>query len=235
MLGPECVPVSHTDHPLRHFDRTCPACVEGARTDVHTISEGARTPDFHDFAAQHPEWCSGTMLVKMRAAFDAGRSTISASTPASSAEPLTPDWCMDAFWRVNPGRNAVVPSLYLLDFAREVLRVHGAARSSSLEQEPLSKDYVQTVPDKCDRIVWRNRYYHLPELSSPSATADKDAERYRWLNSKFELLLSVRENVEIAGGLPNRDRVYLRCGEPLDKWIDAQLEESRSPVDRSGA
>ena len=22
--------------------------------------------------------------------------------------------------------------------------------------------YVQPVPDKCDRIVWRNKYYHLP-------------------------------------------------------------------------
>jgi hypothetical protein len=45
-------------------------------------------------------------------------------TPSHVAA-LTPDWCMDAFWRANPGRNAVVPSLYLLDFAREVLRVHG--------------------------------------------------------------------------------------------------------------
>jgi hypothetical protein len=43
---------------------------------------------------------------------------------------LTPDWCMDAFWRANPGRNAVVPSLYLLDFAREVLRVHGVQSAS---------------------------------------------------------------------------------------------------------
>ena len=83
MLGPECVlgplpDVAHTDHPLRHFDRTCPACIEGART-----------PDFHDFAAQHPEWCSGTMLVKMRAAFDAGRSTISAAKgPAQLVEVL---------------------------------------------------------------------------------------------------------------------------------------------------
>lgn len=22
--------------------------------------------------------------------------------------------------------------------------------------------YVQTVPDECDRIVWRGKYYHLP-------------------------------------------------------------------------
>lgn len=31
--------------------------------------------------------------------------------------------------------------------------------------ETLTESYVQTVPDKCDRIVWRNRYYHLPELA----------------------------------------------------------------------
>lgn len=29
-------------------------------------------------------------------------------------------------------------------------------------QEPLTTSYVQVVPDKCDRIVWRNHYYHLP-------------------------------------------------------------------------
>jgi hypothetical protein len=30
------------------------------------------------------------------------------------------------------------------------------------KQEPLTDSYVQTVPDHCDRIVWRNHYYHLP-------------------------------------------------------------------------
>lgn len=28
--------------------------------------------------------------------------------------------------------------------------------------EPLTDTFVQTVPDKCDRIVWRGRYVHLP-------------------------------------------------------------------------
>jgi hypothetical protein len=28
--------------------------------------------------------------------------------------------------------------------------------------ECLTDSYVQSVPDKCDRIVWRNAYYHLP-------------------------------------------------------------------------
>lgn len=39
-------------------------------------------------------------------------------------EPLTPEWCVDAFYRVNPGAKDTmpngIPSLYLLDFARAV-------------------------------------------------------------------------------------------------------------------
>jgi len=29
-------------------------------------------------------------------------------------------------------------------------------------QEPLTDSFVQLVPDKCDRIVWRGSYHHLP-------------------------------------------------------------------------
>jgi hypothetical protein len=32
------------------------------------------------------------------------------------------------------------------------------------QPEPLTDTYVQFVPDKCDRIVWRKRYYHLESL-----------------------------------------------------------------------
>lgn len=39
---------------------------------------------------------------------------------------LTPEWCMSTFFRVNPGANVPplfhIPSLYLLDFARAVVR-----------------------------------------------------------------------------------------------------------------
>jgi hypothetical protein len=55
-------------------------------------------------------------------------------TPSHVAA-LTPDWCMDAFWRANPGRNAVVPSLYLLDFAREVLRAFAPSAKATLMAE----------------------------------------------------------------------------------------------------
>jgi hypothetical protein len=36
-------------------------------------------------------------------------------------------------------------------------------------QEPLTDGYVQLVPDKCDRIVWRTRYFHLPIANTPPA------------------------------------------------------------------
>lgn len=55
----------------------------------------------------------------------------------SDAKTLDAQWCMDAFWRVNPGRNATVPSLYLLDFAREVLRVFGSPPSATKDHEEL--------------------------------------------------------------------------------------------------
>lgn len=41
---------------------------------------------------------------------------------------------------------------------------HSQEYQDKLVQEILepTDGYVQPVPDKCDRIVWRNRYYHLP-------------------------------------------------------------------------
>lgn len=62
------------------------------------------------------------------------------------------------------------------DFAC-VLARHLAAQPQ--EAAPLSTTFVQTVPDKCDRIVWRNGYYHLP-LAAPSQDAE-DAARMAWL------------------------------------------------------
>lgn len=41
-----------------------------------------------------------------------------------------------------------------------------ASLAASAGSEPLTDSYVQMVPDKCDRIVWRNHYYHLPLDSS---------------------------------------------------------------------
>lgn len=99
-----------------------------------------------------------------------------------SESKLTPEWCMEAFWRVNPGGNAVVPSLYLLDFAREVLRVH----APSAEVEPIG--YAVRMVDGPFVGIWREREtadhvcskqpaahgdYVLPVYALPSATARK--------------------------------------------------------------
>ena len=53
----------------------------------------------------------------------------------------------------------------LKDYARTAIqadRARRAAQAPAASAEPLTETYVQTVPDKCDRIVWRGSYYHLP-------------------------------------------------------------------------
>jgi hypothetical protein len=47
------------------------------------------------------------------------------------------------------------------------------------EQEPLTDTYVQEVPDKCDRIVWRGYYFHLP-VSSTSKPEQAHPPRREW-------------------------------------------------------
>ena len=92
--------------------------------------------------------------------------------------------------------------------------------------EPLTDSFVQTVPDKCDRIVWRGSYYHLnashiqPE---PPADVARDAERYRWL------LENARATAEHWGGrwslvidspAPGKDA----SPEAINAAIDAAIE-----------
>ena len=55
---------------------------------------------------------------------------------------------------------------------------NGGCMYACAKPEPLTDTYVQNVPDKCDRIVWRGRYFHLPVNSTsepvqePVAIAD---------------------------------------------------------------
>lgn len=50
-------------------------------------------------------------------------------------------------------------------FAGETEHALKAALEEPIE-EPLTDTYVQAVPDKCDRIVWRGHYFHLPVNST---------------------------------------------------------------------
>jgi len=43
-------------------------------------------------------------------------------------------------------------------------------------QEALTDTYVQPVPDKCDRITWRGRYYSLPIAPSPAPVQPEAAD-----------------------------------------------------------
>jgi len=49
-----------------------------------------------------------------------------------------------------------------------------------IDAEPLTDTYVQKVPDKCDRIVWRNTYYHLP-ITQPKADDEMAPHDQCWM------------------------------------------------------
>jgi len=49
------------------------------------------------------------------------------------------------------------------------------ALCQALEQEPLTDTYVQEVSDKCDRIVWRGHYFHLPVSSTSKPEQEQES------------------------------------------------------------
>ena len=46
--------------------------------------------------------------------------------------------------------------------ARDAIAKCESASIALIQEEP-TNSFVQSVPDKCDRIVWRGRYIHLKE------------------------------------------------------------------------
>lgn len=48
---------------------------------------------------------------------------------------------------------------------------------------------------------------------------EQDAKRYRWLNKQHNFV------AYIEGATRTRQHVNLRCGVPLDEWIDARISE----------
>ena len=49
----------------------------------------------------------------------------------------------------------------------------------------------------------------------------RDAARYRWLNKQHNILIYIEDEKQ------TRTNVRLRCGVPLDKWIDARIETEK--------
>lgn len=56
--------------------------------------------------------------------------------------------------------------------ARAAISATHPAQAQQVAGEVLTESYVQTVPDKCDRIVWRGYYYTLPPTPPAQAAAD---------------------------------------------------------------
>ena len=78
-----------------------------------------------------------------------------------------------------------------IHLAREVLRL-SSSWSATVQQEsvqndtaPLSDNYIQDVPDKCDRIIWRGRYYHLPLSESVKPDTAKVPEGWKLVPSEI--------------------------------------------------
>lgn len=46
--------------------------------------------------------------------------------------------------------------------------------ADSVLEDALTDSYVQQVPDKCDRIVWRGNYYHLPTDAARAQAKEGD-------------------------------------------------------------
>lgn len=57
---------------------------------------------------------------------------------------------------------------------------------------------------------------------------DKDAARYRWLCKQNNFLVYIEND---AG---EQTKVRLRCGAPLDEWLDNRLAEERHQPQKSG-
>lgn len=98
------------------------------------------------------------------------------------------------------------------------------------EQGPLTDTYVQKVPDKCDRIVWRGAYYGLPEMrtaerepaaapaSAASPLTEQDAEMLEQAASMLEDLSSderSRGNCSTAEGASCSAHAVRRLGVAL--------------------
>ena len=56
-----------------------------------------------------------------------------------------------------------------------------------------------------------------------------DALRYRWLNKQHNFMVYIEDAEE------TRTNVRLRCGLPLDEWIDNRIAEERHDTTAGGA
>lgn len=113
-------------------------------------------------------------------------------------------------------------------------QARGNADASTIGGEPVAyKAYVQKVPDHCDRVVWRDRYYHLPiegatqqtsdewkqaidhELVSFGTTADSYSSPKEAINALIDWNVSLATDPKVNGGYK------LVPLEPIEEMIES--------------
>ena len=116
----------------------------------------------------------------------------------------------DAFAAAALGAYAAACEATHAELARDLREKWGASPAA------LTDGYVQTVPDHCDRIVWRNAYYHLPLAASPADQGEdaRDAARYRQLRKAGDVSISYDHGDYTQ---------YVDSGEELDDLCDNYL------------
>ena len=97
-----------------------------------------------------------------------------------------------------------------------------ASLAASAGSKPLTDSYVQIVPDKCDRIVWRNRYYHLP-LTTPQPT-QAQAGAPRVSPEQWQALFDAQKRlVELANSRADIAESMLKAAQAQAGAVPVQL------------
>ena len=170
--------------------------------------------------------------------------------------PLPDSVCSDlcATTRGYPGRTGT--TLLTADEARQMIEYINAAAGSGGQQilrsasqeapaaghcqsaapdrnaaqaEPLSDNYVQRVPYKCDRIIWRGLYYHLDALKN--ATPDRNAV-LEWLDQNTTFYDVQPDGPEVCTAGPNipvltsvSKRIWYHATDDQESWPFSKVVE----------
>lgn len=118
----------------------------------------------------------------------------------------------------------------LLDAEAAAHQPSPTAQAAESVTAAATESYVQPVPDKCDRIVWRGHYYHLPPAQAAESVLE-DAARLDWLEadeSKCVFHLGKSWYTRSSYGMPYRKRASLRAA------IDAAMGAARKQGGANG-
>lgn len=117
---------------------------------------------------------------------------------------------------------------YVYKAAESLLQI-----ASQAEQEQLSNGYVQLVPEKCDRIVWKGCYYNLPlnPVQPVEQTFDKsELENMAHAANQEALSYGVNFDVFMRFAQSVHDRVYQQLIQSLSLSKAAEKKEQITPT-----